>query len=282
MKIAVASGKGGTGKTLIATSMALSFLGSMRYLDCDVEEPNGAIILKPEIKVERKVEKLIPEVDVEKCNLCGMCQQVCAYQAITVLKKKVMVFPGLCHGCGACKIFCPSKAITENGLELGKIGTGISSRGNSDEIDFVEGRLRIGEPMATPLIRDVKKEINDAKLSIIDSPPGTSCPVIESVKGCDYALLVTEATPFGFNDLKLAVATFKTLDLKRGVIINKANGSEGKIEEFCRKEGLSLLMKIPLKRRIAEGYSIGKTLVQILPRYIEEFRKIQVKIENSK
>jgi len=251
MIIAVASGKGGTGKTLIATSLALSINEKLTFLDCDVEEPNSAIFLKPEIKEEEEAVKLVPSVDYERCNFCAKCEEVCAYNAIVVVKDRVMIFPELCHSCGACSYLCP--AINEVKRRIGVI-----RRGKREKIEFYEGLLDIGEPMATPLIRKVKNK--GEGLTIIDCPPGTACPVMESVRGSDYILLVTEATPFGLSDLEMAVDAFRNMGAGMGVIINKSLGSE-EIEEFCEKKGIEVLMCIPLDREIAKGYSEGRTLV---------------------
>lgn len=275
MIITVASGKGGTGKTFIATSLALSINEKLTFLDCDVEEPNSAIFLKPEIEGEEEAVKLVPSVDYEKCNFCAKCEAVCAYNAIVVVKDRVMIFPELCHSCGACSTLCPKNAIKEGERRIGVI-----RRGKREKIDFYEGVLDIGEPMATPLIRKVKK--NKKGLTIVDCPPGTACPAIESVREGDYVLLVTEATPFGLSDLKMAVDTF--IELKpngMGVIINKSTGNDEEIEKFCTKKNIEVLMKIPLDRTIAEGYSKGRNLIEINPVYKEKIKDIYRRIKNE-
>ena len=275
MIISIASGKGGTGKTMVATSFVLSLSDrEITFLDCDVEEPNSAIFLKPAIEKEVVVNKMIPKINDEKCNLCGVCEEVCVYNAIAVVNK-VLVFPDLCHGCGACSRLCPENAIHEIGVKMGTMRIGI--RGN---ILFREGRLKINEPMATPLIRRVKSAENRG-LVIVDSPPGTSCPVMKSVKGSDYVILVTEATPFGLSDLEMAFSTFRELGLRMGVIINKSRGKNRATEKFCKKENLEILMKIPLDRKIAEAYSRGTPLVEIMPEYVNKFRKVYSKIESE-
>jgi MinD superfamily P-loop ATPase len=203
MIVSIASGKGGTGKTLVATSLAFSLKGKHRVqlLDCDVEEPNDHIFLKPVITRREAVSIPVPEINEAKCSHCGLCAEVCAYNALAVLPDRVMVFPELCHGCGACSYLCPEKAISEVGRE-----TGVVELGQADGIDFVQGRLDVGEAMPSPVIRRVKEKARPDGVVIIDAPPGTSCPVVESVKGSDFCLLVTEPTPFGFNDLVLALA----------------------------------------------------------------------------
>jgi MinD superfamily P-loop ATPase len=271
MIISVASGKGGTGKTLVATSLALSLKDQekVQLLDCDVEEPNDHIFLKPVITGSEVVCISIPEVDEEKCTYCGKCAEVCAYHAIAVFLKNILVFPQLCHGCGACSYLCPQKAITEVGREVGVVECG-----HSNGIDFVQGRLNVGEAMPTPVIRRVKAKVKHDGTVIIDVSPGTSCPVVESIKGSDFCLLVTEPTPFGFNDLVLAVETVKELEVPCGVVINRAGAGSGKVEEYCRKENIPVLLTIPLDMEIARLYSRGITLVEGMPQWQESFRRI--------
>jgi MinD superfamily P-loop ATPase len=254
--VSVASGKGGTGKTTVATNLAL-YLASdksnqVRFLDCDVEEPNAHIFLKPRIEKKRPVSLLIPEIDRRKCTFCGECAKVCAYNAIVVLKKEVLTFPELCHGCGGCSLLCPEHAISEKERSIG-----VLEEGRAGSIEFIQGRLNIGEPMATPLIRAVKKTINPQGITLVDVPPGTSCPVIESIRGSDFCLLVTEPTPFGMNDLKLAVELLKELKIKHGVLINRAGIGDDTTRDYCRREGVPILAEIPFDREIAVLYSRG-------------------------
>jgi MinD superfamily P-loop ATPase len=256
MMVSVASGKGGTGKTTVATNLAL-YLASdksnqVRFLDCDVEEPNAHIFLKPRIEKKRPVSLLIPEIDRRKCTFCGECAKVCAYNAIVVLKKEVLTFPELCHGCGGCSLLCPEHAISEKERSIG-----VLEEGRAGSIEFIQGRLNIGEPMATPLIRAVKKTINPQGITLVDVPPGTSCPVIESIRGSDFCLLVTEPTPFGMNDLKLAVELLKELKIKHGVLINRAGIGDDTTRDYCRREGVPILAEIPFDREIAVLYSRG-------------------------
>jgi MinD superfamily P-loop ATPase len=268
MIISVASGKGGTGKTTVAVNLALS-LPSARILDCDVEEPNAHIFVKPEISESRKVFIKVPEVDQQLCTHCGKCQEVCAYHAMAVLKDKTLVFSELCHGCGACTYFCPVQAIKEIDKSIG-----IVESGKKENLQFVHGRLDIGQAMAPPLIRTVKQYIHPDEISIIDAPPGTSCPVVTSVSGSDYCLLVTEPTPFGLNDLKLAVDVLRKLTIPFGVVINRSDLGDEKTDRYCEQEGIPVLMRIPFERRIAEAYSRGKTIVEILPEYKEKFQHV--------
>lgn len=268
MIVSVASGKGGTGKTTIANSLALS-LGKVQFLDCDVEEPNAHIFLKPHINERISVGIPVPEVDESKCSFCGKCADICVFNAIVVIKKKVLFFPELCHGCGGCAYICPEKAIKEVERAIGVI-----EKGNSGTIAFTHGILNVGEPMAPPLIRQVKKRINSSTHAIIDASPGTSCPVVEAVKGSDFCLLVTEPTPFGLNDLKLAVGMLRKLTIPFGVIINCADIGDEEVEKYCKSEDISILMTIPWDRRIAEAYSRGIPLIEALPEYQHSFSQL--------
>jgi len=269
--ISIASGKGGTGKTLIATSLALALQDKIpvQLLDCDVEEPDAHIFLKPSLNHQQMVSIPIPQLDEEKCTYCGKCAEVCAYSAIAVFPKHVLIFPELCHGCGACSYLCPEGAISEINKEIGILEIGQSKR-----IEFVHGRLTVGEAMAPPVIREVKKHINRERLAIIDVSPGTSCPVVEAVKGSDSCLLVTEPTPFGLNDLALAVDMLNKLDIPCGVVINRDGVGDSKVEEYCHQEGIPILLRIPLDIEIAQLYSRGITLVQGIPQWQEAFVKL--------
>ena len=272
MKIGVASGKGGTGKTTVATNLAYvaSRNGqSVAYLDCDVEEPNGHIFLKPEITHREPVGILIPRVDEEKCSLCGKCGEICQYSAIVCLGEKVLVFPELCHACGGCRLVCPEDAITEVPREMGLLGTG-----RAGPIRFVHGCLNVGEAMSPPVIKAVKAAAPEAELVITDVPPGTSCPVIESIRDCDFVLLVTEPTPFGLNDLKLAVEMVRALKLPFGVLINRADVGDRGVHVYCSKERIKVLAEIPEDRRIAEVYSRGEMVCEVLPDYRSLFAQL--------
>lgn len=238
-KIAVLSGKGGTGKTTVSSNLAK--IQKSIYVDCDVEEPNGYLFLKPEVEKVKDVNVMIPSIDYDKCTLCGECTKACRFGALMRLTKKILVFDHLCHSCGACYEICPYNAIKEIPKKIGVVRVG-----RSDDIDFIDGKLNIGEASGVPIIKEIKDLIKETdKNVIIDSPPGTSCSVIHSVEGSDYCLLVTEPTPYGLHDLKLAVELVKELHLPFAVIINKSGESDSIIEDYCNKENISVIAKIP-------------------------------------
>ena len=276
MIISVASGKGGTGKTLVATSLALSLQNRkpVQFLDCDVEEPDAHIFLKPSLNHKQVVSIPVPRVDEKKCTHCGRCAEVCAYNAIAVIGEKVLIFPELCHGCGACSYLCPEGALSELNREVG-----VLEAGQSKGIQFIHGKLAVGEAMAVPVIREVKKHINRERLAIIDVSPGTSCPVVEAVRDSDFCLLVTEPTPFGLNDLALAIDMLNKLSIPSGVVINRDGAGDSKVEEYCHKEGIPILLRIPLNIEIAQLYSKGITLVEGMPQWQEAFIKLYNDIE---
>lgn len=277
MIISVASGKGGTGKTTVAVNLALALQPdhSVQFLDCDVEEPNAHFFLKPRIEESREVFTPIPEIDDSLCTYCGRCAEVCAYNALAVVKGAVLVFSELCHGCGGCSLLCPEKAIREVGKRIGVVESG-----RAGEMAFLQGRLDIGQAMSPPLIRALKKRLDAARTVIIDAPPGTSCPVIESVKRSDFCLLVTEPTPFGLHDLELAAATAKEMGIPCGVVINRLSlgDEDGKVRDFCAAEEIPVLMTIPFDRKIAEAYSRGQTILEAFPAYREKFLELFEKI----
>jgi MinD superfamily P-loop ATPase len=271
MIISVASGKGGTGKTLVATSLALSLIDNhkIQLLDCDVEEPNANILLHLALNKRKQVYVPIPKVDETKCTYCGKCAEICAYNALAVIKERVLVFPELCHGCGACSYLCPESAITEEGREVG-----IVERGDSGNLELIKGKINVGEAMAPPVIREVKKYIEPANIVIIDVPPGTSCPVVEAVEGSDFCLLVTEPTPFGLNDLLLAVEVVKKMGISCGVVVNRTGIGGEEVEQYCRQEGVPVLLRIPLDRKIAVLYSEGIPLIEGIPWWREAFLRL--------
>jgi MinD superfamily P-loop ATPase len=272
MQVAVASGKGGTGKTTIATSLALSLAAAGKpplFLDCDVEAPNAHLFLGPTFERHAEVGVPIPRVDEARCNRCGRCAEVCQYHAIAVLGKKVLFFPQLCHGCGSCQRQCPEHAIAEATSVIGVLEAGTAKAG----VSFGRGVLKVGEPMAGPVIRRLKRwaQPRDGQVVILDAPPGTSCPVVETIRGADYLLLVTEPTPFGLHDLRLAAQVGRELGLPSGVVINRDGIGDSAVEEFCVAEGLPILMRIPYQRDIAEGTARGRPLVDIRRQYLPAF-----------
>jgi MinD superfamily P-loop ATPase len=275
MIISIASGKGGTGKTTIAVNLALSLpRETVQLIDCDVEEPNSHIFLSPSIHQVTSVGISVPRIDESKCTYCGKCAQVCEYHAIAVILKNVLVFDELCHGCGACSYLCPEKAIFEVKREIG-----IIQEGKANGISFINGILNIGEPMASPVIRKAKERIQKNKIAILDAPPGTACPVIETVKGSDFCMLVTEPTPFGLNDLELAVGMLEKLGIPKGVVINKADIGDRGIWDYCKSKNIPILMEIPMDRRIAESYSKGIPFVVENSSYISQFQELFEKVE---
>ena len=274
MIISIASGKGGTGKTTVATNLAMSFESDVQLLDCDVEEPNSHLFIQPSIEGVRTITTPVPEVDKEKCTLCGKCADICQFKAIVVIADTVLTFPEMCHSCGGCVEVCPEKAITETERELGVIESG-----HRDALEFVHGKLRIGEAMAPPLIKKVREYTRENMLTIIDAPPGTSCPVIASMKNADFILLVTEPTPFGLNDLKLAVGAVRILGIPCGLVINRSDTGDDQVRQYVEEEKLPVLMEIPFDRRIAEAYSRGEMIVEIYPEWKERFREMYKRIE---
>lgn len=262
MIIAIASGKGGTGKTTVATNLALLAENSPLLLDCDVEEPNCHIFLKPEIESRTRFEVIVPEVDHDRCTRCGLCGEICKYSAIVSIGSSPLVFPELCHSCGGCLLVCPERAIREGKRMVGEI-----EKGRAGHVGYMGGRLRIGEAMATPLIREIRKEAPPVDLTIIDAPPGTSCSVISAIDGVDYLLLVTEPTPFGLHDLDLTVSVARKIGIQTGVVINRADIGNGECRAYCAQKGIPVLAEIREDRRIAEAYSRGELMIDALPEY---------------
>ena len=263
MIIAVASGKGGTGKTTVAVNLARVRGAGIVLRDCDVEEPNAHLVLKGEPCGEPETVSIpVPEVDESLCDGCGACSRFCAYKALAVLAKRVLVFPEMCHGCGGCRLVCPKGAIREVARRIGVVETL-----KADAVTLIQGRLDVGVAMAPPLIRAVKAKIPKEGDAILDAPPGTSCPVIATLRETDYVVLVTEPTPFGLNDLKLAVAVVRELRLPLGVVVNRAGSGDDRVQDYCRDEWIPVLAEIPDDRRVAEAYSRGQLAVDALPEY---------------
>ena len=299
MRIVVASGKGGTGKTTVAASLALTAGDSVRFLDCDVEAPNAALFLNPVLVNRKEVGIQLPVVDEALCTYCSKCAEVCEFHAIAVISKKILVFPELCHGCGSCTLVCPEKAISERLDVMGVLESGLTATG----IDFSQGVMNIAEPMAVPIIRELKKwhissfpygddvraqakqsppsgEIASGKsvprndVEIRDAPPGASCPVVETMRGADFALLVTEPTPFGLHDLKQVASIAHELGMPAGVVINRDGIGDNAVETYCAEAGIPILMRIPMERRFAEAIASGKTLVEAAPEYRPLFHEL--------
>jgi len=275
--VAVASGKGGTGKTTVATNLAKLCAEAGRtvqYLDCDVEEPNGHIFLKPEVAEREDVTVEVPEVDEAACVGCGQCGEICQYGAIVAIGEKVLTFEPLCHSCAGCWLICPVGAIQAKALKIG-----VLERGAAGELGFVGGRLEIGHVRTPAMIGRVKECIEPGALAIVDVPPGTSCPVVAALRGADLVLLVTEPTPFGLNDLKLAVALVRELGLPFGVVINRDGIGNDETEGYCRAEGIDIVAKLPDDRRIAEAYSTGAMIVDAVRECRDRFGAIRDYVE---
>ncbi len=266
MIVSIASGKGGTGKTSVAVNMALS-IENVQFLDCDVEEPNAHLLLHPEINRAETIYIPVPAVNEELCDHCGKCSEFCQYNAIFVGSDKVLIFRELCHSCGGCAIVCPKKAISEEQRRIGTLK--FSSTGN---LELVYGELIVGEPMPVPVIRGVKRQIKINKTVILDSPPGTSCPVIETVKGSDFCVLVTEPTPFGLHDLKITVEVLEDMGIPFGVVVNRAGIGDKKVYEYCEEKNIPVLLEIPFQRKIAELYSRGVPFSLEMSEWKEKFQ----------
>ena len=278
MKIAFASGKGGTGKTTIAANLAYLLSLSdkkVQYLDCDVEEPNGHIFLKPEISEGYPVEVMVPVIDQKRCTSCGECVRACQFNALICLPGNTMLFPELCHSCRLCVRVCPAGAISEGRREVGHIERG----GTEIGIDFVHGILNIGEPMATPVIKDVKGNYREGYIKVIDAPPGTSCPVVKAIEDADVVVMVTEPTPFGLHDLKIAVSVAKELGKPVGVVVNRERGGFAPLLDYLLKNRLPVLMSLLEDMEIAKEYSKGNLILKGLSGYRERFMELEVGIE---
>jgi MinD superfamily P-loop ATPase len=278
MNIAIASGKGGTGKTTVAVNLAVTLAEHghpVQYLDCDVEEPNGHLFLNPAITTTEPVGIPVPVVDESACTGCRKCSEVCQYHAIAVLKK-ALVFPELCHGCGGCALVCPAGAIREQDRAIGVVETGLAGR-----VAFAQGRLNVGEAMSPPLIRAVKKKTLAGRIALFDSPPGTSCPVVATVRDTDYVLLVTEPTPFGLNDLRLAVDMIRQLGVPHGVVINRADSGDLRVRDYCAVKKIPVLLELPDDRRVAEAYSCGQMATSRLPEWKPLFLSLWNRIKET-
>ena len=274
MIITIASGKGGTGKTTVATNLAASISDKVQVLDCDVEEPNSHIFLKPEIDERKKVYTMVPEVDLSRCTYCGKCDEICQFSAISQFGEALLTFPEMCHSCEGCMMVCPENAISKGQRELGEVITG-----DANGVRLTYGSLRVGEAMSPPLIEKVKEHADDSAITIIDAPPGTSCPVIAALRGSDFVILVTEPTPFGLNDLKLAVETVRVLNLPFGIVINRCDSGNDETIKYAEREDIPILMEIPDKREIAVNYSKGMLMIKAIPGMKDKFRALYTDIK---
>lgn len=280
MKIAIASGKGGTGKTTLSVALAYAAKQAVQYLDCDVEAPNGDLFLRPHVDAIEDVTVLIPEVNTALCTDCNECSDICQFNAIVSQGRHAMVFPELCHSCGGCAMVCADGAITEVPRIIGQI-----EKGHVGSIQYIQGRLNIGHAMATPVIEAVKEQASPQCLIILDSPPGTSCPMIATVRDADFVLLVTEPTPFGLHDLTLAVETARKLGLPFAVAINRADAGDDRVESYCQKEGIEVMVKIPENRAAAQACSRGETILTVFDdleaTLVEMLQKIESRVAGS-
>lgn len=277
--ICIAGGKGGTGKTTVAANLAVTLAQELAqqgtvvtYLDCDVEEPNGHLFLQPTLESSDRVTGPIPQVDLDLCVGCGKCADVCQFNAITVLNGSALVFPELCHSCGGCRLACPTGAISPTKQEIGTVETG-TAKGFS-QLNFVQGLLDIGQVKTPPVIKAVKEHIPPTGIAILDAPPGTSCPVVETLREADYLVLVTEPTPFGLHDLKLVVEMARLLKIPFGIIVNRAGIGDRALYSYCQEENIEILGEIPDDRQIAVTYSRGQLAVEALPEAQTKFSLI--------
>jgi len=277
MILAIASGKGGTGKTTVSVNLARVLDSNVRLLDCDVEEPNAHLFLKGSNIQEEVVSIPIPQVNESLCDGCGECSRFCEYHAIVSFGAKPLVFPDMCHGCGGCAKICPKKAIHEIDKRIGVVETI-----QAENITLIQGRLDIGVAMAPPLVRAVKARLQDSIPAILDAPPGTSCPVITTIRGADFVVLVTEPTPFGLHDLELAVDMVREIGIPFGVVVNRAGIGDDRVHVYCKHDGIPILLEIPDDRRIAEAYSNGRLIVDALPEYQGLFQTLIEKTMNLK
>jgi MinD superfamily P-loop ATPase len=267
MRLAIASGKGGTGKTTVATCLAslLAQAGErVTYVDCDAEEPNGHLILGPKVERIRTVDVNVVAIDTKRCTGCGKCCRACQFHALACVNESVTTFPQLCHSCGACSLVCPADAIVEMPQRRG-----IVREGHVGDLAFIGGEMSVGEESVTPIIRELKELVPEEGISILDAPPGTACPAVETMRGADRVVLITEPTPFGLNDLKLAADTAKALGIHADVVINRCDIGTGQTLDYCLKEGLEVLMEIPNDRAVAEAYSTGTLPTATVPGFRE-------------
>jgi MinD superfamily P-loop ATPase len=269
MRVAVASGKGGTGKTTVAVNLALSLRGDVCLADCDVEEPNDHLFLDVKMDTQEPVELPVPVVNEEACTGCRVCVDFCEYNALAMVHTKVLVFDNLCHGCGGCTLFCPEKAISEQDKEIGVVETGTLG-----PLFFCHGRLNIAEALGPPVIQAVQRKIPAGVDAIVDSPPGTTCSMVQAVTASDYCILVAENTPFGYHDAKIAIEAVSNLQVPLGVIMNRSDIGASELEPYLEEHGIPVLMRIPFSEKIAAAYSRGIPFVRVLPEYREKLAAV--------
>jgi MinD superfamily P-loop ATPase len=283
VKLTVASGKGGTGKTTFAVNLAYALADKgekVRLLDCDVEEPDDHLFVKPKFSEDLPVNVLKPELIADKCTGCGKCAEACTYNAIAVVKGKVLIFNELCHSCGVCSYVCPEGALQEQPYTIGTVQTALNGTdGREQRFPFVHGLLNIGEALAPAVVRQVKEHIDPEAVNIIDASPGTSCPVVEAVRGSDVAVLITEPTPFGLNDLKLAVSLALQMGVPTGIVVNRSDGTDQIIEDYAETIGVPIIGRVPFKRVYAETYSEGGLLAAVFPEFKKNLTSIYRRIE---
>jgi MinD superfamily P-loop ATPase len=281
MIVAVASGKGGTGKTTVSAALTTVWKQPVIAMDLDVEEPNLHLFLKPEILGQEKAYIQVPAADESKCNYCRACSELCQFKAITVLGTALLIFTDMCHGCGGCLAICPTQALSPERRQLGEI-----LWGRRDDIRFLMGRSRVGEAMSPPLMREVKKKLSVLMQEttddvIVDAPPGVSCPAVNAVMDADVIVLVTEPTPFGLYDLQLAHEAFASLGKPMGVVINRAGLGENKIYDFCRSSGLPIWCEIPYDRQIAAAYADSRIVTTLNPELYAMFTDLAAEIQQA-
>jgi len=278
MRIAIASGKGGTGKTTVAVNLALTAAQAgqtVHLCDCDVEEPNAHLFLEPDINKTWSVTTPIPVVDHAACNHCGECADFCEFNAIACLPEKTMIFADLCHSCGGCWLVCPHEAMTPSERPLGEISTGTAG-----DLAFTQGLLRVGETLVPPLIEAVKGVPGDEPWVIMDAPPGTTCPVVETLRGADFVLLVTEPTPFGQHDLALALDLTRKLGIPCGVVINRAGTLQSPVDDYCAEENVEILARIPFRREVAEVCAEGGLAIEADPEVADALTELFLALQS--
>jgi len=268
--IAVASGKGGTGKTTVTVNLARMISGPVTVMDCDVEEPNVHLFMPVSDADTYPVSIKVPRIDREKCTVCGECARFCEFNALGDMRTRIVVFNELCHGCGGCTRVCPENAITEVERLVGEVTEGNAGHG----VTVITGRMNVGEAMAPPVIRAVRARPTGETV-IVDAPPGTACPFAAAVRGSDLVVLVTEPTPFGVHDLGLAAETLAAMHLPFGVVINRSGEGDAAVEEVLERHNAPLFARIPEDRKIAEAYSRGEMIVDVLPQYREVFARLE-------